>query len=47
MTIAHACDCIYMCENFGDEIFLGEENVKPGKNSIFLKNGKRVIVVIV
>ena len=40
--------------NFGDEILLrggggggggGGENVKPEKNSIFLKNGKTVISV--
>ena len=35
--------------NFGDKILLrgggggGGENVKPGKNSIFLKNGKTVV----
>ena len=36
-----------MCLNFGDEILLrgGGENVKPEKNSIFLKNGKIVISV--
>ena len=45
-----------VCVNVGDEILLGgggggggggRENVKPGKNSIFLKNGKTIIVVIV
>ena len=39
-----------MCVNFGDEILLrggggGGENVKPEKNSIFLKKGKTVISV--
>ena len=46
-----------MCVNFGDENMLkgggggggggglGRENVKPEKNSIFLKNGKTVILV--
>ena len=39
-----------MCVNFGDEILLrggggGGENVKPEKNSIFLKNGKMVISI--
>ena len=33
----------YVCVNFEDKIFLGGENVKLGKNSIFLKNGKMVI----
>ena len=39
-----------MCVNFGDEILLrwgggGGGNVKPEKNSIFLKKGKTVISV--
>ena len=39
-----------MCVNFGEEIMLkggggGGENVKPEKNSIFLKKGKTVISV--
>ena len=34
-----------MCVNFGDEILLRGENVKPEKNSIFMKNGKTVISV--
>ena len=34
---------VCMCVNFGNEIFLGGENVKPEKNSIFQKNGKTVI----
>ena len=34
-----------MCVNFGDEIQLRGENVKPEKNSIFLKKGKTVISV--
>ena len=27
MTVAYACDCMYMCVNFGDEFFFfrGEE----------------------
>ena len=29
-----------VCVNFGDEILLRGKNVKPGKNLIFLKNGK-------
>ena len=40
------CLCVLVCVNFGDEILLREKNVKPGKNSIFLKNGKMVISVI-
>ena len=47
MTNAHACYLMYMCVNFGDEIFLGGENMKPGNNSIFLKKGKTVIFIIV
>ena len=34
-----------MCVNFGDEILLRGENVKPEKNSNFLKKGKTVILV--
>ena len=34
-----------MCVNFGDEILLRGENVKPEKNSIFLKIGKTIILV--
>ena len=34
-----------MFVNFGDEILLRGENVKPEKNSIFLKNSKTVISV--
>ena len=34
-----------MCVNFGDEILLRGENVKPDKYSIFLKKGKTVISV--
>ena len=34
-----------MCVNFGYEIMLRGENVKPEKNSIFLKKGKTVISV--
>ena len=49
MTIAYACDSMYMCVNFEDDFFFffGGDNVKLGKNSIFLKNGKTVIVGIV
>ena len=43
MTIAYACKLnVYVCVNFGDEILLRGENVKPRKNRIFLKNGKTV-----
>ena len=45
MTIPYACDCVWLCVNFGDEILLRGKNVKPGKNSIFLKKGKTVILV--
>ena len=34
-----------MYVNFGDEILLRGKNVKPEKNSIFLKKGKTVISV--
>ena len=34
-----------VCVNFRGEILLRGENVKLGKNSIFLKNGKTVISV--
>ena len=34
-----------MSVNFGDEILLRGENVKPEKNSIFLKKGKMVITI--
>ena len=39
-----------MCVNFRNEILLkggggGGENVKPGKNSIFLKMGKKVFSI--
>ena len=39
MTIAYACDSMFMFVEFSDEILSrGEgENVKPEKNSIFLK----------
>ena len=50
MTMAYACDCMYMCVNFWDEIFLregggggGGGNLKLEKNSIFLKKSKTVI----
>ena len=32
-----------MCEFQGRNFFKGEENVKPEKNSIFLKKGKTII----
>ena len=34
-----------MCVKFEDEILLRGENMKPEKNSIFLKNDKTVISV--
>ena len=34
-----------MCVNFEDEILLRGENVKPEKNSIFMKNGKTIISI--
>ena len=37
------CLCVLVCVNFGDKIMLRGKNVKPRKNSIFLKNGKTVI----
>ena len=44
MTVAYPYDCMYMCVNLEDKFFFLEgENVKPKKNSIFLKNGKMVI----
>ena len=39
------CLCVLVCVIFGDEIMLRGKNVKTGKNSIFLKNGKTVILV--
>ena len=39
------CLCVLVCVNFGVEILLRGKNVKPGKNSIFMKNGKTVILV--
>ena len=39
----HVIVCIYICVNFEDDFFLGGENVKLGKNSIFMKKGKMVI----
>ena len=33
-----ACDCVYMCVNFGDEILLKEEECEnPSEFKIFLK----------
>ena len=32
MIVAYACDCMYMCVNFADKIFLGGKNIKPKKN---------------
>ena len=53
MIIVYACDieCVSVCEFRGRNSFKrgggggggGGENVKPEKNSIFLKNGKTVI----
>ena len=38
MTDACACDCVYMCVNFGDKILLrGEEYENPGKFENFRK----------
>ena len=34
---------VYVCKIRGRNFFLGRENVKPRKNSIFLKKGKKVI----
>ena len=39
------CFFVLVCVNLGDEILLRGKNVKPGKNSIFLKNGKTVILI--
>ena len=39
------CLCVLVCVNFGDEILLRGEECKPGKNSIFQKNGKTVISI--
>ena len=39
------CLCVLVCVNFGDEILLRGKNVKLGKNSIFLKKGKTIILV--
>ena len=44
MIVAYACDCMYMCVNFKDEIFFKRGECKTReKNSIFLKNGKTII----
>ena len=50
MTSLHASNLMCMCVEFRDEILLrggggGKENVKPEKNSFFLKNGKTVISI--
>ena len=47
MTIAYACVLMCMCVKFWDKILLRGENVKPRKNSIFLKKSKMVIASIV
>ena len=42
MTIAYACDCMYMCVNFEEEFFFlrrGECKTRE-KTSIFLKKGE-------
>ena len=36
------CECVW---NFRAKFFYGEKNVKPEKNSIFLKKGKTIISV--
>ena len=44
MTVAYACDCMYMCVNFRDEILVRGEECKTRENSIFfLKRGKTEI----
>ena len=45
MKISYACDLMCMCVEFRNEILLRGKNVKPEKKSIFLKNGKTVILV--
>ena len=49
MTIAYACDLnVYMCVNFGDEIFLmGEECITQINLNFFRKFVKQYIVAIV
>ena len=40
MTVAYACDCMYMCVNIGDEIFFkGGENVQPEEKFNFSEKG--------
>ena len=34
--VAYACDSMYTCVEFRNEILLKGKNVKPGKNPIFL-----------
>ena len=41
--IAYACEFIWMCVEFQDEILLREEECKTQENSIFLRKGKTVI----
>ena len=46
MMVPYACDCVWLCVNFGDEILLSEEECKTReKNAIFLKNCKMVISI--
>ena len=48
MTIAYACDCMYMCVNFGDEIILRGEECKTREILIFfLKGAKKKFATIV
>ena len=41
--IAYACELIWMCVEFRDEILLKGEECKTRENSIFLRKGKTVI----
>ena len=46
MKILYACNLMCMCVEFRDEILLRGEECKTRKNSIFLKKGKTVILVV-
>ena len=41
--IAYACELMWMCVEFQDEILLRGEECKTRENSIFLRMGKTVI----
>ena len=43
MNVAYACDCMYMCVNFGDEIFLRRRECKTWEKFNFFKKGKTLI----